>query len=335
MILAIESSCDETAVAIYDKDKNLFLSSLISSQINIHNKFGGVIPDIASSLHLECISKLVNDAIKKTKITLKDLSFIAATVGPGLPGALLVGASYAKIIAWSLNIPFIGINHLEGHIYSSGIENNLLFPHLCLSVSGGHTSIYYVENMESYKECLTTSDDAAGELFDKISKLIGLSYPGGPIIEKLAIINNFKNVRNYPILRKKDLYLSFSGLKTAVLYDLIALGFYDIKKKKLTSPIPYSLQKDIASSLLHSVSESLLSRVDLLINKNNNIKGISFVGGVACNNFLKRNLISLAANYNISCWIPSKIYCTDNAAMIAYIAKFRIKNSSYKTDIKI
>jgi N6-L-threonylcarbamoyladenine synthase len=332
LFLGIETSCDDTGISLYNSSTHVIYKSLVFSQIAFHKKYGGVIPELASMYHLEAIDKLFEEVFHGTPYSINDVDYIASTVGPGLPGSLLIGSVFAKTIAYIYKKPFIGINHLEGHIYSVGIEHDLKFPFLCLSVSGGHTSIYLVKNYVEYIELCTTLDDAAGELFDKISKLLNLGYPGGVIIEQLAEKNNFKYVRPYPELKKNELYLSFSGIKTAVLYDIMKLGFYDFQNS-ISLPMSQELVCDIASSLLYVVSKSLISRLELAFNMHPEIEGIAFVGGVACNKYIKNNMQAWADKKNKKLWVPSKEYCTDNAAMIAYIAQYRTLNASYKTDI--
>ena len=234
-ILAIESSCDDTGAAVYvtENKDNKMLSSVLYSQIKNHKKFGGVVPEIASRSHLEKIRSIVESALNNAQISLDNIDIIAVTHKPGLPGSLLVGLSFAKALAWSKGKKLIGVNHLEGHIFSACIENNIPFPFLCITASGGHTALYIVHDYGKFELLGQTLDDAAGEAFDKVSKLIGLEYPGGPIIEQLAKEVNFQDYFDYPRAMPHSYNFSFSGLKTAVLYDLIKKGAYDPKEKKL------------------------------------------------------------------------------------------------------
>ena len=219
MIMGIETSCDETAAAIVERGRNI-VSNIVSSQIKIHNKYGGVVPEIASRKHMEYIIPVIDQALKEAGVELKQLSGIAVTYGPGLIGSLLVGLTVAKSIAFVQNIPLIGINHLEAHIYANFLEHRELKPPIvCLIISGGHTSLVYINDYWDYKIIGQTKDDAVGEVFDKISKYLNLGYPGGPILEKLAVNGNPSSI-NFPrpLLNRKNFDFSFSGLKTSVIY---------------------------------------------------------------------------------------------------------------------
>src|SRR5436190_11210845 len=230
LTLGIETSCDETAAAVYHSTDGL-LSNALFSQIELHKNFGGVVPELASRSQLEKIAPIVEEALARADLTLDDIDTIAVTNMPGLPGSLLVGVCFAKALAYAKNKKLIGVNHLEGHIFSACIENVIPFDHLCLTASGGHTSLYLVKNYGDYQLLGETQDDAAGEAFDKIAKLMNLSYPGGPIIEKLAQNVNFTDFYHYPRGKPHTLQFSFSGLKTAILYDLIKKNAYDLKTK--------------------------------------------------------------------------------------------------------
>jgi len=281
-ILAIESSCDETAAAVYDSSKDIVLSNIIFSQIEYHKKYGGVVPEIASRSHLEKIRPVVELALSNSNILLKDINSVAVTYKPGLPGSLLIGLSFAKAISWSQNIKLIGINHLEGHIFSACIENKIPFPFLCITASGGHTALYIVYDYGKFELLGQTLDDAAGEAFDKIAKLINLGYPGGPIIEKLAKEVNFEDFFNYPKSIMDNSYnFSFSGLKTAVLYDLIKRKAYNLQEKKFLRENDIYFKQQIASSFLNSIAINFEQKVYLAIKNNLSIKAVSFVGGVA------------------------------------------------------
>jgi len=252
--LGIETSCDETAAAVYHSDEGL-LSSTLFSQIELHKNFGGVVPELASRSQLEKIHLIVQEALTQAQITLDDIDTIAVTTTPGLPGSLLVGTCFAKALAWSKKKKIIGVNHLEGHIFSSCIENKVPFDHLCMTASGGHTSLYLVKGYGEYHLIGETVDDAAGEAFDKIAKLMNLPYPGGPIIEKMAQEAGFKDYYNYPRGKPKNLTFSFSGLKTAVLYDLIKKNAYDLSTKQFLASQDKNLQNNVASSLLVCIAD--------------------------------------------------------------------------------
>lgn len=325
-ILAVETSCDETAAAVYTTH---ILSNIIFSQTAIHAPFGGVIPELASRSHIEKISPVVQESLRKAKLTLPDIDVFAVTNKPGLPGSLLIGTCYTKALAWVFKKPIIGIDHLEGHIFSSFLDNNVPFPHVCLTTSGGHTSLYLVTNFGEFTLLGTTLDDAAGEAFDKVAKVMGLAYPGGPLIEKLAEQAQFIDFFSYPRGTKKTLDFSFSGLKTAVLYDLVKKGFYDLSEKKLTQEIPQHTKEQIASSLLVCIKDIFIEKLKLALIKHPSVKAITFVGGVACNKYLRNAITTFAHNHACSFFYPRPEYCTDNAAMIAFVASYKAQQRLY------
>lgn len=323
-ILGIETSCDETAAAIFDPQTGIVASKLFS-QISLHEKYGGVVPEIASRSHIEKIDHIVTETLAQAQMTLDNIDAIGVTTNPGLPGSLLVGLCFAKGLVYGSTISdtpkkIIGVNHLEGHIYSACIEHTIPFPFICLTVSGGHTSMYIVHDYHSYILLGTTVDDAAGEAFDKVSKLMNLGYPGGPLIEKLAFNTGFQDYFNYPRMRKKSLSFSFSGLKTAVLYDLVNRGAYNLEEKKFLASDDVLLQQKIASSFLVCVKDIFIERLSLAIKEYPHVKAITFVGGVACNKYLREQLAACAHQHNLSFFTPTPHYCTDNAAMIAFVA---------------
>lgn len=317
-ILGIETSCDETAAAVYHPQLGI-LSNELFSQIDLHKEYGGVVPEIASRAHIEKIIPIVQKALDNAQMTLDDIDSIAITTKPGLPGSLLVGLCFAKSIALATGKPLLGINHLDGHIYSACIEHDVPFPFLCLTASGGHTSLYLVKNYHEYDLLGTTLNDAAGEAFDKVAKLIDLGYPGGPIIEQLASQVGFEDFFNYPRLKKKDLTFSFSGLKTAVLYDLVKRNAYDLKKKLFLAGDNKELKQQVASSFLTCVSDIFADRIKIALKQYPEIKAVTFVGGVACNSFIKEKLETLCERRHVPFFSPSHQYCTDNAAMIAFV----------------
>jgi N6-L-threonylcarbamoyladenine synthase len=312
-ILAIESSCDETAVAIVEDGR--VLSSLISSQIDIHKKYGGVVPEIASRKHLEIVDRLVLQAVEETGLTLEEIDVFAATMGPGLVGSLLIGLSVAKGLAISLNRPFIGVNHLYGHVYANLISYpDLRPPFMVLLVSGGHTEILLMEEWDTVEMIGKTRDDAAGEAFDKIARLLGLGYPGGPEIEKAA--RGGSPVYSFPRpLQEKGHYdFSFSGLKTSVLYFL--------------QRNPGVLVEDVAASAQEAIVDSLVTKTfdaaqNLAVNK------IAFAGGVASNSLLRERAIEMASKRGVRVFFPPVGMCTDNAAMIAVAAYEKAKRGFY------
>jgi len=328
-ILGIESSCDETAAAVYDSSKGL-VSNVLFSQTELHKQYGGVVPEIASRYQLEKINTVIKDALLKASLSLADIDAVAVTNRPGLPGSLLVGVSFAKGLAYAAKTRIIGINHLEGHVFSVMIEHKVPFPYLCLTASGGHTSLYLVKDYGDFTLLSETSDDAAGEAFDKVAKMLSYPYPGGPIIERLAQEVNFEDSLHYPRLKKNDLSLSFSGLKTAVLYSLVKREAYDMNAKEFLQPDNIDLKRAVASSLLNCISDIFVDRVIRALKKYE-CKALAFVGGVACNKFIKKNLQQVADKYQIPFYWPSPRFCTDNAAMIALVGYYKAQQGKFST----
>ncbi len=326
--LGIETSCDETAAAIYHSSKGL-LSSALYSQIDLHKNFGGVVPELASRSQLEKIHTIVTQALSDADMLLNNIDVIAVTNRPGLPGSLLVGVCFAKALAWAQNKKLIGVNHLEGHAFSASIEYDVPFPHLCLTASGGHTSLYLVRNFGDYEILGQTQDDAAGEAFDKIAKLMNLPYPGGPVIEQLAREVQFQDFYHYPRSKHKTLDFSFSGLKTAVLYDLVKRGAYDLKTKTFLHLHDEQLKKKVASSLLVCIADIFEQKLALALQSAPQIRAITFVGGVACNTYITQRLKEYAALYSLPFFHPSRKYCTDNAAMIAFVGNYKAQKNEY------
>ena len=307
LILAIESSCDETAAAVV-RDGREILSSIISSQIELHKPYGGVVPEIASREHLDKIEPIVCEALKAADVTLDDINAIAVTQGPGLIGSLLVGVCYAKALAFGRGLPIVGINHIEGHFYSVVFENPPIeYPALALIVSGGHTNLFYVPEEGKYKVISRTRDDAAGEAFDKVAKMIGLGYPGGPAIEKLALEGNEKAIKfTRPKISDGRPDFSFSGLKTAVL-------------KHLRTDNGKTSSADFAASFQHAVVGQLIDTTGKVA-RDLHPRTLIVAGGVACNMALRKAGEELAQELEIPVYFPSKHLSTDNAAMIAAAA---------------
>jgi len=310
--LGIETSCDETACAIIKNGKAL--SNVVSSSIHLHKKYGGVIPEIASRCHIEYINAVLKDAIKKADVKLKDIDLVAVTNGPGLAGSLLVGISFAKALGYALNIPVIGIDHLKAHIYANFIKgaakDNPGFPFIGLVVSGGHTSISLCRNVGDFRFLGNTQDDAAGEAFDKVAKIMGLGYPGGPIIEKKAERAGRAGNVNFPrtYLQKGSLDFSFSGVKTAVLY--------------------FSKTKDYTQKAIPVVCRSFQEAVfDVIVDKSfeacrkHRINMLLVGGGVASNKRFCKKMSERALNCSVSLFVPKKCYCLDNAAMIGVLGE--------------
>lgn len=313
LVLGIETSCDETAAALV-RDGREILSSVISSQVPIHKRFGGVVPELASREHLDKIVPVVNEAFERAGLTPRDVDGIAVTAGPGLVGSLLVGVSYAKAMAYALNKPFVGVNHIEGHIYSVAFENpQIEYPAEALIVSGGHTNIFFIPEPGKYKVLSRTRDDAAGEAFDKVAKLLGLGYPGGPIIERLAREGDPHAVR-FSLPRMGDGLpdFSFSGLKTAVTKYVRESGLAPVENGgEPSQPI-----KDLAASFQHTVVQSLVKTMERVA-KENYPRTLIIAGGVACNGKLREVAKETAARLGLPVYFPSPHLSTDNAAMIA------------------
>jgi len=304
-------------------------ANVLFSQMALHQAYGGVVPELASRFHLEKIREVLLQALTKADVTLDDIDVIGITNRPGLPGALLVGVCFGKTIAWAKNKGLIGVDHLEGHAFSANIDNTIPFPFLCLTASGGHTSLYLVHGFGNYTVIGSALDDAAGEAFDKIAKLVNLGYPGGPVIEKLAATQNFQDFFNYPRTHAKTLDFSFSGLKTAVLYDLVKRGAYDMGSKSYLGSDDPELKAKIASSLLVCIKDIFEDKLSLALKKHPEARAISFVGGVSCNKYLRKALGEFSAKRGIQFFTPAPQYCTDNAGMIAFVAHYKAQQGLF------
>lgn len=315
-VLGIETSCDETSVALLENDK--VLVNLVSSQ-HFHSLFGGVVPELSSRAHLQMIMPLVNRALSVTETKIQDIDAVAATSGPGLIGALLVGLSFAKGLSYSTGMRFVPVNHIEGHIYSGFLmEDKPEYPYLCLVASGGHTLLLIVESNTKIIKLGSTIDDAVGEAFDKTAKLLNLGYPGGPAIQHYASKGN-PDFIDFPVANLKTEYdFSFSGVKTSVL-RFIQKNFSDLNKLDELSI------RDIAASFQKSIVKALSEKTEKAL-RNFNIKSISLVGGVAANFAIRERLKEIAKLYNKKISIPKLEYCGDNGAMIAVRGKMLIEN---------
>jgi N6-L-threonylcarbamoyladenine synthase len=324
-ILGIESSCDDTGASVINENGEI-LSNILITQILQHASYSGVVPEIAARSHLQNISFIVEEALKKANITINDIDYIGATGGPGLIGGVLVGTVYAKALASSLSIPYYAINHLEGHILSVLLCHKISFPYICLLVSGGHCLFISVAGIGDYKIIGTTIDDAPGEAFDKFAKMLGLEYPGGPIIEKNAKSgdeNKYKFAK--PIIYDKTANMSFSGLKTSARNFIINnpdLTINDIN--------------DLSASFQKTISDIFCIKAKNAINifeKTHKSDRFVIVGGVASNIYLRNQLKNSIAQKNYNLYAPTIDLCTDNAAMIAYATLMRIKNGVKPTNL--
>ncbi len=323
VILGIESSCDETAVAVVDSKKNI-LANEIYSQFDEHREFRGVVPEIASRAHMEKLEALIHSALDKAKISINEIDAVAVTSGPGLIGGLIVGVVYAKAIAYSIAKPLIGINHLEGHALTVKLTNEIAYPYLLLLVSGGHTQLVEVNDVGSYKILGGTIDDAIGEAFDKVAKMLDLGFPGGPAVERYAKegINNI----NLPLpLRNQDnCNFSLSGLKTAVRnYIVKKEGLTEQDKRDLCCSFQNTVLEIIKNRLLNAFKQFTADKKELAA------KNLVIAGGVASNNFLRENLIIFAKEFGFDVVLPPARLCVDNAAMIAWVGVEKYKRGEF------
>lgn len=324
IVLGIETSCDETSVAVIRDD--LLTANLISSQ-HFHKNYGGVVPELSSRAHLQILNPLVKSALEKSSITLNEIDIIASTAGPGLIGALLVGLTYAKGLALSLNKKFVAVNHIEGHIFSGFLmEDKPEFPFLVLVVSGGHTLLLLVKSFTEIYKLGSTVDDAAGEAFDKVAKLLGLGYPGGPKIQKVAEMGNPERII-FPVAELKEPFnFSFSGLKTSVLRYVQQQGGIDKIDNQHIADIAAAFQVAVVKALIQKLKKAL---------DNFDVNSVSIAGGVAANSLLKEKATELATKYGKKIVIPRLEFCGDNAAMIAFRAKTLFENGiSHSLDYK-
>ncbi len=315
LILGIETSCDETSAAVVSGGR-FVKSNIIASQINLHREFGGVVPELASRKHLELLDRVIKKALDEAGVGFSDLDGIAVTYGPGLVGSLLIGIVAAKTLSWSLGLPLIGVNHILGHIYSNLLEHPELEPPLlCLTVSGGHTDLLYTEEWGEYRILGRTRDDAAGESYDKVARFLGLGYPGGPAVERIAESGDPDRFSlPSPNLGEDRFGFSFSGLKTAV----INLA-HNLEQKEGQIPVA-----DIAASFQKTVVDILLERVERAL-KDYPVDKVLLAGGVAANKYLRRRLQESLEKKGVDLYYPSLEYCTDNAAMVAGAGYFLLQ----------
>ena len=307
LILAIESSCDETSMSIVKNGKYV-LSIVVNTQISTHEKFGGVVPEIASRMHTENITMVLDETLKKANVSMDDISAIAVTYGPGLMGSLLVGVEAAKTIAYVYKKPLIAVNHMAGHIYANNIENTMEFPILALVVSGGHTDLVYMEDDYKFEVLGSTLDDAIGETYDKVARVLDLKYPGGPNVEKLAA--HGQPTYKLPIpMNDNSLNMSFSGLKSSI----INLVHNETQRGNTIN------KEDLAASFQTVAIDELTRKLSLALKKVN-VNQVIIAGGVSANQYLRKEVAKLLENTNIKLLVPSMIYCTDNGAMIGAAA---------------
>jgi len=319
IILGIDTSCDDTSGGVVENGSRVF-SNVVHSQINLHHSFGGVVPELASREHLKNIMPVIDESLLRADIKMAGLNAIAATIGPGLVGSLLVGLYYAKALAYAHQIPLIAVNHLEGHILSIFLENKQPpFPFVALTVSGGHTSIYHVKGFCQYALIGQSLDDAAGEAFDKVAKILGLGYPGGVAIEQAALSGDINRIAFPRALMAKDsLDFSFSGLKTSVALYIKKWRADPTENKAVTLA-------DIAASFQEAVVDVLISKLLRAINRFETRSAV-VAGGVACNSRLRSRLDEVAEKEDFQVYYPRPEYCTDNGAMIAVAGHHRLLN---------
>ncbi len=315
-ILGIETSCDETSAAVVE-DGSRILSNVVASQVELHARYGGVVPEVASRQHLLSSLPILQRSLEEAECTLTDISAVAVANGPGLAGSLLVGVNLAKSVALAHNLPLIGVNHLEGHVYAHWLAGDIHpeFPLLCLIVSGGHTDLMLMNGHGDYRQLGRTRDDAAGEAFDKVARVLGLGYPGGPVIEQA--VKDAENPRHLPRawLKGTDDF-SFSGLKTAVLHMVRDLGIMDDEN----TPQSSLLAREIAAGFQESIVDVLVTKTSDAA-RSHGVKQILLAGGVAANSKLRETILRRAP---VQVLIPPPYLCTDNAAMIAACGYFRL-----------
>jgi N6-L-threonylcarbamoyladenine synthase len=326
-VLGIETSCDETAAAVVEDGRDI-RSNTIASSLEFHKKYGGIIPEIASRMHLDTINFVVDGALLQAKVKLNEIKLIAVTEGPGLPGSLLVGISFAKSLGVGLDIPLVGINHLEAHLYSAFLNQgkSLSFPTLGLVASGGHTSLFYLKGFDRIELLGSTLDDACGEAFDKVAKILGLGYPGGPLIERLAKKGK-KRIRFSCSNTNRPLDFSFSGIKTAVLYYVRQLSSRPVPQLNIRQ------KENIAASFQETVINTLIEK-SLLACRIKKVNRLVIGGGVALNNRLRQRFYEEAGYCNIELHFPEKRLCMDNAAMVAGLG-YQLFRRGHKTNLDL
>ena len=339
IVLGIETSCDESAVAIVDDHKNI-LAHILYSQIDLHKIYGGVIPELSARSHLEVIDKLIIQALEQASLKFEDIDAFCATCGPGLIGGLIVGMTCAKTLSAIYNKPFIAVNHLEGHALTLRLTSNIDFPYLLLLVSGGHCQILVAKGLGDYIKIGETIDDALGEAFDKVAQMLGLPYPGGPQVEKLAMIGDQKRFKfPRPLIDAKNhehlFDFSFAGLKTAVRREIEKITQINFDHNASPHLLSSQDKADICASFQNIVAEILINRLNNTLNyhdyfltpNSNNISKLVIAGGVSANKFLVSRLQNFAQQNNLEVVAPPLKYCTDNGAMIAWVGVEKLKNN--------
>jgi len=304
-VLGIETSCDETSVSVV-RDGREILSNVTSSSLKFHKKYGGIIPEIASRMQLETITQAADATLQEAGIKLREVGLVSVTSGPGLLGSLLIGISFAKALSLASGIPLLGVDHVHSHFYANFLnDRGVKFPFVALVVSGGHTSLFFIKDFDKIEVLGETQDDACGEAFDKVAKILGLGYPGGPYIEKLARRGEPKKIKFRCSGTKGALDFSFSGIKTAVLYYV-----------KNESSVDYGLKCDIAASFQESIISTLINKAFLAC-KMKKVNRLVVGGGVVANNRLRQKFLEAAKDDGLNCYFPPKELCMDNAAMVA------------------
>ena len=322
-ILAIETSCDETSVAVVKNGKEV-LSNIVSSQIETHKQFGGVVPEIASRQHIEVVMQIVEEALEEAQTALSDVDAICVTQGPGLIGSLLVGVNVAKTLSYALDKPLIGAHHIAGHIYASNIDNDIVYPSLALVVSGGHTELVYLKDELDFEIIGSTHDDAVGEAYDKVARQLNLEYPGGPKVDKLAKLGEDKYKFPRAMIDSDDYNFSFSGMKSAVI------NFVHNAKQRGEEIVP----EDLACSFQTAVVEVLIVKTKKAI-ANLGVKQLILAGGVAGNSELRKQVLDLEQQLGVKVLIPKMSYCSDNAAMMGAVGYYYYKNNIFSNPLTL
>ncbi len=322
-ILAIETSCDETSVAVVKNGKEV-LSNIVSSQIETHKQFGGVVPEIASRQHIEVVMQIVEEALEEAKTALDEIDAICVTQGPGLIGSLLVGVNVAKTLSYALDKPLIAAHHIAGHIYASNIDNDIVYPSLALVVSGGHTELVYLKDELNFEIIGSTHDDAVGEAYDKVARQLNLEYPGGPKVDKLAKLGEDKYKFPRAMIDSDDYNFSFSGMKSAVI------NFVHNAKQRGEEIVP----EDLACSFQTAVVEVLIAKTKKAI-VNLGVKQLILAGGVAGNSELRKQVLELEQQLGVEVLIPKMSYCSDNAAMMGAAGYYYYKNNIFANPLTL